>query len=127
VLVGGAAALDLSLPLETPHTHTHALNPNSAKCFSKRGFRVAIKSIKSWSVARSGNAGHDVIHPAQGASLHARCESPARRRRPPRGAACVEQKSTLSYRNGNVLPPEAIESSRKKHSAWQKSDSQSRR
>jgi hypothetical protein len=68
VLVGGAAALDLSLPLETPHTHTHthALNPNSAKCFSKRGFRVAIKSIKSWSVAQSGNAGHDAIHPRIG-------------------------------------------------------------
>jgi len=114
VLVGGAAALDLSLPLETPHTHTHTLNPNSAKCFCKRGFRVAIKSIKSWSVARSGNAGHDVIHPALGASLHARCEPPARRGRPPRGAARVEQKSTLSYRNGNALPPEVVESSRKK-------------
>ena len=129
VLVGGAAALDLSLPLETPHTHTHTHTPNanSAKCFSKRGFRVAIKSIKSWSVARSGNAGHDVIHPALGASLHARCEPPARRGRPPRGAARVEQKSTLSYRNGNALPPEVVESSRKKHSAWQKSDSQPRR
>jgi hypothetical protein len=74
---------------------------------------VAIKSIKSWSVARSGNAGHDVIHPA----LALRSMHGVNRRRVAvahRGAARVDQKSTLSYRNGNALPPEVVESSGKK-------------